>query len=130
MAGIGLFLMTSVAGRVWCGYACPQTVWTDLFLVVERAIEGDRNARIRLDQAPWDLAKIVKRVAKHGLWLLIAVATGGAWVFYFADAPALAAQLLHAEAPEVAYFTIAILTFTTYLFGGLMREQVCTYMCP
>jgi cytochrome c oxidase accessory protein FixG len=130
MAGIGLFLMTSIAGRVWCGYACPQTVWTDLFLVVERAVEGDRNARIRLDQAPLGFDKLRKRVTKHAAWLLIAVATGGAWVFYFADAPTLAGQLLHLEAPEVAYFTIAVLTFTTYLFGGLMREQVCTYMCP
>jgi cytochrome c oxidase accessory protein FixG len=130
MAGIGLFLMTSVAGRVWCGYTCPQTVWTDLFLVVERAVEGDRNARIRLDQAPWSLDKIRKRVSKHVLWLFIAVATGGAWVFYFADAPNLASQLLHFQAPQVAYLTIAILTFTTYVFGGFMREQVCTFMCP
>jgi cytochrome c oxidase accessory protein FixG len=130
MAGVGLFLMTSVAGRVWCGYTCPQTVWTDLFLVVERAVEGDRNARIRLDQLPWSFDKIAKRVVKHGAWLLIAVATGGAWVFYFDDAPTLAWQLAHLEAPQVAYLTIAILTFTTYVFGGLMREQVCTYMCP
>jgi cytochrome c oxidase accessory protein FixG len=130
MAGIGLFLMTSIAGRVWCGYACPQTVWTDLFLVVERAVEGDRNARIRLDQAPWNFGKLRKRLTKHAIWLLIAVATGGAWVFYFADAPSLAIQLLHLEAPQTAYATIGVLTFTTYLFGGLMREQVCTYMCP
>jgi len=130
MAGIGLFLMTSIAGRVWCGYACPQTVWTDLFLVVERAVEGDRNARIRLDQAAFGFDKLRKRVTKHAAWLLIAVATGGAWVFYFADAPTLASQLVHLEAPQVAYFTIGVLTFTTYVFGGLMREQVCTYMCP
>ena len=130
MAGIGLFLMTSIAGRVWCGYACPQTVWTDLFLVVERAVEGDRNARIRLDQARFGFDKLRKRVTKHAAWLLIAVATGGAWVFYFADAPTLAGQLVHLEAPQVAYFTIGVLTFTTYVFGGLMREQVCTYMCP
>jgi polyferredoxin len=130
MAGIGLFLMTSIAGRVWCGYACPQTVWTDLFLVVERAVEGDRNARIRLDQAPWSFGKLRKRVTKHAIWLFIAVATGGAWVFYFADAPTLAVQLLHLQAPQTAYATIGVLTFTTYLFGGLMREQVCTYMCP
>jgi cytochrome c oxidase accessory protein FixG len=130
MAGIGLFLMTSIAGRVWCGYTCPQTVWTDLFLVVERAIEGDRNARIRLDQAPLSFDKLRKRVSKHALWLLIAAATGGAWVFYFADAPTLAGQLVHLEAPQVAYLTIGVLTFTTYVFGGFMREQVCTYMCP
>ncbi len=130
MAGIGLFLVTSTVGRAWCGYTCPQTVWVDLFLVVERAIEGDRNARIKLDQAPMTADKAVKRVSKHALWLLIAVATGGAWIFYFADAPTLLRDLVTGEAAFVAYGTIAVLTFTTYVFGGLMREQVCTYMCP
>jgi cytochrome c oxidase accessory protein FixG len=130
MAGIGLFFMTSVAGRVWCGYTCPQTVWTDLFLVVERAVEGDRNARIKLDQAPFSFDKLRKRVVKHALWLIIAMATGGALVFYFADAPTLARDLAQFQAPMVAYATTGVLTFTTYVFGGLMREQVCTYMCP
>ena len=92
MAGFGLFLVTSVVGRAWCGYTCPQTVWTDLFLVVERFFEGDRNARIRLDNAPWTFDKLRKRVAKHAIWLMIAVATGGAWIFYFADAPTLSAR--------------------------------------
>lgn len=130
MAGIGLFLITSTIGRAWCGYACPQTVWVDLFLVVERAIEGDRNARIRLDAAPWSADKIIKRVAKHGIWLMIAVATGGAWIFYFADAPTLFVDLFKGEAAPIAYSTIGVLTATTYIFGGHMREQVCTYMCP
>ncbi len=130
MAGIGLFLVTSTVGRAWCGYACPQTVWVDLFLAVERAIEGDRNARMKLDAAPWSAGKLAKRVSKHGIWLLIGVATGGAWVFYFAEAPALLADLVTLQAPLVAYATIALLTATTYTFGGLMREQVCTYMCP
>jgi cytochrome c oxidase accessory protein FixG len=130
MAGIGLFLVTSVAGRAWCGYTCPQTVWTDLFLVVERSVEGDRNARIKLDDAPWSLNKLRKRVVKHATWLLIAMATGGAWIFYFADAPALASQFLTLSAPSVAYATVAILTATTYVFAGFMREQVCIYMCP
>ena len=84
MAGLGLFLVTSVAGRAWCGYACPQTVWTDLFIAVERWIEGDRNARIKLDQAPWTFEKARKRTTIWTLWFIIAVATGGAWVFYFA----------------------------------------------
>jgi cytochrome c oxidase accessory protein FixG len=105
-------------------------VWVDLFLVVERAIEGDRNARIKLENASWGLEKLFKRASKHGIWLLIGVATGGAWVFYFADAPALLADLVSLQAPAVAYTTIAVLTATTYTFGGLMREQVCTYMCP
>ena len=130
MAGIGLFLVTSTIGRAWCGYTCPQTVWVDLFLVVERFIEGDRNARIKLDAAPLSASKAVKRVAKHSLWLWIAVATGGAWIFYFADAPTLFVQLITGQAPFVAYATVAVLTFTTYIFGGLLREQVCTYMCP
>ena len=130
LAALALFLVTSLAGRVWCGYTCPQTVWTDLFLAVERFVEGDRSARIRLDRAPWSAGKLVKRVVKHAIWLVIAVLTGGAWVFYFADAPTLALQLLNFEAPEVAYITIAVLTGTTYLLGGLAREQVCTYMCP
>ena len=130
MAGVGLFLLTSTVGRAWCGYACPQTVWVDLFLVVERAIEGDRNQRMKLDKAPWSLGKLTKRVLKHGIWILIGVATGGAWIFYFADAHQLLNELIHFQAPAIAYGTIALLTFTTYVFGGLMREQVCTYMCP
>ena len=130
MAGIGLFLVTSAVGRAWCGYACPQTVWTDLFVHVERFIDGDRNAQIRLQNAPWTSAKIARRVAKHAIWLLIAVATGGAWIFYFADAPTLARDLFAGEAPFVAYATIGILTATTYTLGGLLREQVCIYMCP
>jgi cytochrome c oxidase accessory protein FixG len=130
MAGIGLFFITSTVGRAWCGYACPQTVWVDLFLAVENAIEGDRNARIKLDAAPWSAGKLLKRVTKHGVWLLIGIATGGAWVFYFADASTLLVDLVTLQAPVVAYTTIALLTATTYTFGGLMREQVCTYMCP
>jgi len=130
LAAIGLFLFTSLAGRVWCGYSCPQTVWTDLFLVVERFIEGDRNARLRLDRAPWSAAKIGKKVIKHFIWIVIAVATGGAWVFYFADAPTLAAQLARFDAPATAYGFIGLFTATTYLLGAIAREQVCIYMCP
>ena len=130
MAGVGLFLVTSLFGRVWCGYACPQTVWTDLYIWVESKIEGDRNARIRLDAAPWNFGKISKRTVKMAIWLAIAIATGGFWVFYFADAPTLLMQIITGQAASVAYFTIAILTATTFTFAGFMREQVCTYMCP
>jgi cytochrome c oxidase accessory protein FixG len=130
MAAIGLFLVTSAVGRAWCGYACPQTVWTDLFQHVERLIEGDRNAQIRLARAPWSAGKVARRVTKHASWIAIGVITGGAWVFYFADAPALARELIHGGAPTVAYLTIAVLTATTYVLGGLMREQVCQFMCP
>ena len=130
LAALSLFLITSIAGRVWCGYTCPQTVWTDLFILVERLIEGDRNARMRLNDAPWSAAKIRKRALKHAAWLIIAVCTGGAWVFYFADAPTLAAQLVRFDAPLVSYIFIGVLTFTTYMLAGHAREQVCTYMCP
>ncbi len=130
MAGLGLFLFTSALGRVWCGYACPQTVWTDLFVTVERWIEGDRNARVRLYKAKWDAHKIRLRLTKWFVWLLISVATGGAWVFYFADAPTLLQQLVHGSAPYIAYVFILSLTGTTFLFGGFAREQICIYMCP
>ena len=130
MAGLGLFLFTAALGRVWCGYACPQTVWTDLFLLVERWVQGDRNARMRLHQDPWSARKFRLKGTTWAIWLLIALATGGAWVFYFTDAPTLARQLLAFEAPAVAWTTIAILTATTFVFGGFMREQVCIYMCP
>ena len=130
MAGIGLFLVTSAVGRAWCGYACPQTVWTDLFQHVERFVEGDRNAQLRLEKAPSGPAKIARKVAKHAIWLTIAVATGGAWILYFADAPTLARQLGNLDAPYQAWFTIGVLTATTYVLGGLMREQFCIYGCP
>jgi cytochrome c oxidase accessory protein FixG len=130
MAGVGLFLVTSVVGRAWCGYSCPQTVWTDLFLAIERFFDGDRNAQMRLDAAPWSLHKISVRLAKHATWIVVAVATGGAWIFYFADAPTLAYNFATGQAPFIAYATVAVLTATTYVFGGLMREQVCIYMCP
>lgn len=130
MAGLGLFLFTAALGRVWCGYACPQTVWTDLFMAVERWIEGDRNARIRLWNAPWDARKFRLRGTKYALWLLIALATGGAWVFYFADAPSLLRKLMTGEAPFVAYGSVGLLTATTFIFGGFMREQICLYACP
>jgi cytochrome c oxidase accessory protein FixG len=130
MAGIGLFLVTSAVGRAWCGYACPQTVWTDLYQHVERFVDGDRNAQMRLAKAPWTLGKLARRAAKYAIWLAIAVATGGAWIFYFADAPTLAQDFVAGTAAPVAYSTVAILTATTFILGGFMREQVCIYMCP
>ena len=130
MAGLGLFLFTSALGRVWCGYSCPQTVWTDLFFTVERWIEGDRNARLRLWNGKWDLRKWRLRLTKWSVWLVISVTTGGAWVFYFADAPTLLVDLFTGQAAFVAYATVAILTATTFVFGGFMLEQVCIYMCP
>lgn len=130
MAGIGLFLVTSAVGRAWCGYACPQTVWTDLFQHVDRFIDGDRNAQLALDRAPWGPHKLVKRLSKWAIFLAISFATGGAWIFYFADAPTLQREFWTGHAPAIAYATVAVLTFTTFWLGGFMREQVCVYMCP
>ncbi|MEP2470666.1 MAG: 4Fe-4S dicluster domain-containing protein, partial [Paracoccaceae bacterium] len=131
MAGLGLFLFTSALGRVWCGYTCPQTVWTDLFILVERWVEGDRNARLRLHrQKKMTAYKLMLLLTKWTLWLVIAVGTGGAWVFYFADAPTLMMDLFIGQAAAVAYITVAILTATTFVFGGFMREQICIYACP
>ena len=118
MAGIGLFLVTSAVGRAWCGYACPQTVWTDLFQHVERWIDGDRNAQVRLAAAPWGPAKAAKRLSKWGVWLFIGFWTGGAWIMYFADAPTLTVDFWTGRAAPVAYATVGILTAITFIFGG------------
>jgi cytochrome c oxidase accessory protein FixG len=130
IAAFALFLMNAVAGRLWCGYLCPQTVWTDLFLWVERKVEGDRRERMALDKDPWTFNKLARRATKHFFWLMIAWWTGGAWVLYFADAPTLVYDLATFQAPWAAYLWIGILTTTTYLLAGFMREQICIYMCP
>jgi cytochrome c oxidase accessory protein FixG len=130
IAALALFLMNALAGRVWCGYLCPQTVWTDLFVTVERWFEGDRREHLRRDREPWTLERMARAAAKHSVWLLIAWWTGGAWVLYFADAPTLVKDLATFQAPFVAYACIGALTFTTYALAGWMREQVCVYMCP
>jgi len=130
LAALALFLVTSLLGRVWCGYACPQTVWTDLYIWVERAFEGDRAARIRLDRAPWSFNKAWRKLGKHLVWLVIAFWTGGAFILYWHDAPGVAAGWFNGTAPLSAYWFAGILTLTTYFLAGWMREQVCTYMCP
>jgi cytochrome c oxidase accessory protein FixG len=130
LAAVSLFLVTSLFGRVWCGYACPQTVWTDLYLWVERRIEGDRNARLRLDQGPRNAAYWTRKIAKHTVWLVIAAATGGAFVLYVGDAPTTLRAIVTGEAGSWTYAFFGILTFTTYALAGWAREQVCTYMCP
>ncbi|PHR55203.1 MAG: cytochrome c oxidase accessory protein CcoG [Robiginitomaculum sp.] len=130
LSALGLFLATALFGRVWCGYACPQTIWTDLFMAVERFFEGDRNARIKLDKSPWTSKKIAKKTGKHIAWLLISMATGGAWILYFHDAPRLLTDLFIGHAPQTAYVFLALMTFFTYALAGFMREQICTYMCP
>ncbi|MFD2264992.1 cytochrome c oxidase accessory protein CcoG [Lacibacterium aquatile] len=130
LAAVALFFVTSLFGRIWCGYACPQTVWTDLFMAVERWIEGDRAERMRRDAAPMSAAKALRKSAKHLAWLIIAGATGGAWILYFYDAPTVTKQLFLGELSFGVYFFFALFTATTYLLAGWAREQVCTYMCP
>jgi cytochrome c oxidase accessory protein FixG len=130
LAAIGLFAATSLWGRVWCGFTCPQTVWTDLYMWVERRIEGDRNARMKLDAQPMSARKLRLKAAKHAAWLFIAAATGGAWIMYFVDAPEFVRGFFTGGISLQAYFFFALFTATTYLLAGFAREQVCTYMCP
>lgn len=130
LAAIGLFFITSLFGRVWCGYFCPQTVWTDLFVWVERLVQGDRNARRKLNHSPWNFEKIYKIFLTHFIWLVIAWCTAGSFVLYFNDAPTLVRSFFEFDvSPTVLSFIIG-LTFSTYLMAGFAREQVCTYMCP
>ena len=134
LAALTLFLMNAVGGRIWCGYLCPQTVWTDVFYAVERLVEGDRRERMKkdadTDKGGMKLQRFAEILLKHSIWLMIAWWTGGAWVLYFNDAPTLVTQLVTFQAPMIAYIWIAILTGTTYLLAGFAREQVCVYMCP
>jgi len=130
LAAVALFFVTSLAGRVWCGYTCPQTVWTDLFVWVERIVQGDRAKRMRLANGKWTFEKIWKFALTHSLWIVIGMLTGGAWVFYFNDAPTLLEQIIHFEVPWSVGGWVVALTFSTYLMAGFAREQVCMYMCP
>jgi cytochrome c oxidase accessory protein FixG len=130
IAAMTLFLMNALAGRVWCGYLCPQTVWTDLFQMIERWCEGDRREHLQRDRGGWTVERLARLGTKHFLWLMVAWWTGGAWVLYFADAPTLVHDLATLRAPFIAYAWIGILTLTTYTLAGHMREQVCLYMCP
>ena len=130
LAAVSLFLVTSLFGRMWCGYTCPQTVWTDLFMWVERTIEGDRNERMKRDNAKLSWAKAWRKILKHGLWLFIAAWTGGAWIMYYVDAPTLVREYWTLSASMEVYLFTGIFTATTYLLAGGAREQVCTFMCP
>ncbi len=130
IAAMALFLMNAIGGRIWCGYLCPQTIWTDLFYAVERWVEGDRRERMKKDAAGLTPRRIGEIGLKWFIWLMIAWWTGGAWVLYFSDAPTLVKELATLQAPLLAYIWIGILTATTFIFAGFMREQVCVYMCP
>ena len=130
LAALGLFLVTSLFGRVWCGFACPQTVWTDLFMLVERQIEGDRNQRMRRDASKMTFDTAWRKVAKHAIWLAIAFWTGGAWIMYFLDAPSIVHRFWTGQAGTAVYGFTFLFTASTYLLAGWAREQVCTFMCP
>jgi cytochrome c oxidase accessory protein FixG len=130
LAAIGLFLATTVAGRVWCGFTCPQTVWTDLYVWIEKLTEGDRGERVRLDRQGWTADKVARKLVKHAAWMLVALVTGASGIFYLADAPTLTADLFRFEAPELAVWSILFIAASTYAMAGFMREQMCLYVCP
>ncbi len=125
-----LFLFTAVAGRLWCGYACPQTVYTEIFLWIERQVEGDRIARMRLDAAPWSMHKWAKKALKHGLWIGLGLWTGFTFVGYFTPIQALWAEAFTMDFGPWEWFWVIFYGFATYGNAGWMREQVCKYMCP
>lgn len=130
IAAFLLFFVTGVAGRVFCGYFCFQTLWTDVFMWLERRIQGERPARMRLDRAPWSLSKVWKKGLTHLSWLAVAFATGFTFTLYWGNAPELAAGFFNGQAHSAMYATTLVLMATTYTMAGIAREQVCTYMCP
>lgn len=130
IAAFLLFFVTTLLGRVWCGYTCPQTVWTAIFMWAEQVCEGERHQRIRLDQQPWNLEKLLRRSLKHGMWLVFAALTGITFVGYFYDIRELIVDTFTFQAAGVAIFWTAFFTGATYINAGWMREQVCMYMCP
>jgi cytochrome c oxidase accessory protein FixG len=130
IAAFLLFFVTGIAGRAFCGYFCFQTLWTDVYILVEHLVQGERPARIRLDKSGWTSERILKKTATHLLWLLVAFATGLTFTLYWGDAYELFAQFFTGAAPFPAYATTLFLTLATYVMAGLAREQVCIYMCP
>ena len=130
LSALGLFLFTAVAGRLWCGYACPQTVYTEIFLWVERRIEGDRVARMRLDSAPWTATKLWRKAAKHGVWGAIGLWTGITFVGYFTPIRQLVPAIASFGLGPWEWFWVLFYGFATYGNAGFMREQVCKHMCP
>jgi len=130
LAATVLILTNALAGRLWCGFACPQTVWTDLFLLVERLIEGDRRLRLKNIGAPITTKRVLQIVAKHAAWLSISFATGGTLIFYFTDAPGLLRGFASGDVSANALTWIVVFAGTTYGLAGFAREQVCTFMCP
>ncbi|WP_375740021.1 cytochrome c oxidase accessory protein CcoG [Pseudomonas boanensis] len=130
ICAFGLFFITVFAGRVWCGYTCPQSVWTWMFMWCEQVTEGDRNQRIKLADAPWNGRKLLRRTAKHGLWLLISLATAITFVGYFTPVRELVIDLAGLQIGGTSLFWVVFFTGATYLNAGWLREQVCIHMCP
>ncbi|HEX6636479.1 MAG TPA: cytochrome c oxidase accessory protein CcoG [Steroidobacteraceae bacterium] len=130
VSALSLFLFTAVAGRLWCGYACPQTVYTEIFLWIERVVEGDRNARMRLDKEKLSAEKLLRKGAKHGAWLALSLWTGFTFVGYFTPIRDLVAELAALSLGPWESFWVLFYGFATYGNAGWMREQVCKYMCP
>ena len=130
ISAYALFLFTAVAGRLWCGFACPQTVYTEIFMWVERKLEGDRIARMRLDQGAWTIIKLWRKGAKQGVWLAIALWTGFTFVGYFTPIKSLAASAAQLGLGPWEWFWVLFYGLATYGNAGFLREQVCKYMCP
>jgi cytochrome c oxidase accessory protein FixG len=130
IAALSLFFFTALGGRLWCGYACPQTVWTEAFLWMERITEGTRAQRIKLDKAPWSGAKLLRKLAKQFLWIVFALWTGYTFVSYFTPATTLASAVFAGSLGPWETFWILFYGFATYGNAGYLREQVCKYMCP
>jgi cytochrome c oxidase accessory protein FixG len=129
-AGLSLFFFTALAGRLWCGFACPQTVWTEAFLMMEQWVEGDRSRRMKLDKAPWTAEKILRKSAKHFLWIVFAAWTGFTFVGFFTPISELGNNILKLSLGPWESFWTVFYAFATYGNAGFLREQVCKYMCP
>ena len=130
LCAYGLFLFTAVAGRLWCGFACPQTVYTEMFLWVERRIEGERHQRIKLDAGPWTAQKWLRKGAKQVVWIAIGLWTGFTFVGYFTPIRVLAQEALTLNFGPWEWFWVLFYGLATYGNAGFLREQVCKYMCP
>jgi len=130
ISAFSLFLFTAIAGRLWCGYACPQTVYSEIFLWIERKVEGDRSARMKLDAAPMSLEKLVKKIYKHIVWLGLSIWTGFTFVGYFTPIKELGMEFFLGNMGSWEIFWVFFYSFATYGNAGFMREQVCKYMCP
>jgi cytochrome c oxidase accessory protein FixG len=130
ISALALFLFTAVAGRLWCGYACPQTVYSEIFLWIERKVEGDRSARMRLDDANFSMEKLVKKWYKHIIWIFFSIWTGFTFVGYFTPIRELAMEFFQTQMSSWELFWVFFYAFATYGNAGFMREQICKYMCP